>query len=100
MSEAERLAERLRELLAKAHLPWRVQKETLPNRVGVTAANHEFITWAMGSGWKADLIVEAVNALPTLLARIDALENALLAIEAMETYWALGIDGGMENARR
>ena len=70
MTEAERLAERLEELLAKANLPWRVQKEALPNRVGVTAANHEFITWAMENGWKANLIVEAVNALPVLITAL------------------------------
>ena len=101
MTEAERLAERLRELLAKATPgPWQYHCSHIygpdPERV--------FVTQAYGSAGNLvadrDLIVEAINALPTLLARIAALEEVLRAIEDMETNWALGIDGGMVNARR
>ena len=87
MTGAERLADRLEKLLAKANLPWRVQKEALPNRVGVTAANHEFITWAMENGWKADLIVEAVNALPVLTALIRSQAEELERLRGLIGAW-------------
>lgn len=94
MTEAERLAERLEELLAKATPgPWRVEHSTISwwlvspkdmSRQMVSGVLPQD-TWHMTRDQRADceamsnatLIVEAVNGLPTLLARIAALEEAL-----------------------
>ena len=58
----------------------------------------------IGSGYECPAagqpMVEAATLLRAQSARIAALEEVLRAIEDMETNWALGIDGGMENARR
>jgi len=100
MSEAERLAERLEELLAKATPgPWRVEHSTISwwlvspkdmSRQMVSGVLPQD-TWHMTRDQRADceamsnatLIVEAVNGLPTLLARIAALEEALRPFAGM-----------------
>lgn len=68
MKEAERLAERLEELLAKATPPvWIADGKDIVHADGPQA-------WGKKEVANVALIVEAVNALPTLLARIAALE--------------------------
>lgn len=71
MTEAERLAERLLDLVSNFTKP--SYRNTLTDSAALIRSQS---------------------------ARIAALEEALRAIEDMETDWALGIDGGMENARR
>jgi len=86
MSDAERLAERT------------------PERIWLIDMG-DCISWCDDpdpAGTGEDDAVEYVRAqlIRAQSARIAALEEALRAIEDMETDWALGIDGGMENARR
>lgn len=109
MKEAERLAERLEELLAKATPgPWGIWFEQIDGKAD--RAIQEFVeqvhaTNPIGNSLvmldadgkcpaitgcgptsiaNAALIVEAVNALPTLLARIAALEEALREIAGVK----------------
>lgn len=118
MSEAERLAERLRELLAKATPgPWGIWFEQIDGKADraiqelieqVHATNPIGNSLVMldadgkcpaitGCGptsvANAALIVEAVNALPTLLARIAAMKSAIQHVLDMdEDYGGIGFD--------
>ena len=89
-SEAERLAERLRELLANAGLPWRVNAGAIGVNPWIESSNGTKLDGEYRRGGcilnmvahderenDAALIVEAVNALPTLLARIAAMKSAI-----------------------
>lgn len=81
MTEAERLAERLEALLAKATPPvWIADGKDIVHADGPQA-------WGKKEVANVALIVEAVNALPTLLARIAALEDALrVLLDASERH--------------
>lgn len=80
MSEAERLAERLRELLAKATPGTLIAHgwgdgSTQMGMTNIFNEDAEILLMECIPEADAALIVEAVNALPTLLARIAALEE-------------------------
>jgi hypothetical protein len=77
MSDAERLAERLEALLAKATPPvWIADGKDIVHADGPQA-------WGKKEVANVALIVEAVNALPTLLARMAAIEEALRPFAGM-----------------
>lgn len=100
MTEAERLAERLRELLAKAtdgewlfdgppdnHIIWSSPEDRVCFMAHSNGIDPERDTA------RAALIVEAVNALPTLLARIAAMKSAIQHVLDMdEDYGGIGFD--------
>ena len=82
MSEAERLAERLRELLAKVNEPCPAPLPEQDSRVGEAMAARA--DDEARKAWRArveDARGSLINAMPTLLARIAALEKALREIE-------------------
>ena len=95
MTEAERLAERLEK---------RIEYPTQDRNSTVMWLDKDGKQWTANTGKITQLVnpdgPEAAQLIRTQSARIAALEEALRAIEDMETNWALGIDGGMENARR
>ena len=84
MSDAERLAERLRELLAKVNEPCPAPLPEQDSRVGEAMAARA--DDEARKAWRArveDARGSLINAMPTLLARIAALEDALREIADM-----------------
>lgn len=55
--------------------PWQVQKEALPNRVGITATNGRFITWTMGGAPNSESEANArlIAAAPDLLEALEVI---------------------------